>query len=208
MAVHESQSLLMEMQACRSPEFLGYLSPLLVEGFGDDPAFAPANLRRVYARVEPGFIRVNADEVTYPAHVILRTRLERAMIAGDLAPADLPGAWAEGLKGLLGIVPPNDRLGCLQDPHWFGGDFGYFPTYTLGAMAAAQLYATALAERPGIPAALGRGDFAPLLGWLREKVHGLGSLPATTDELLTAATGRPLDPAIFLAHLNRRYLGG
>ncbi|MEX2649409.1 MAG: carboxypeptidase M32, partial [Alphaproteobacteria bacterium] len=139
--IHESQSLLIEMQACRGREFLAFAAPIMREAFGaDGPAWREDNLYRLYTLVEPGFIRVDADEVTYPAHVILRYRLERAMIAGDLAVADLPGAWNEGMKRLLGIVPPEDRLGCLQDIHWPDGAWGYFPTYTLGALAAAQLF--------------------------------------------------------------------
>jgi carboxypeptidase Taq len=207
MALHESQSLLVEMQVCRGRDFVGYLAPLAAEAFGGaGPAWTADNLLRLANKVEPGFIRVDADEVTYPAHIILRTRLERAMIAGDLAPADLPGAWNEGLKALLGITPPDDRLGCLQDIHWYDGAWGYFPTYTLGAMTAAQLYATAVEEVPEIPAAIGRGDCAPLMAWLSDKVHAKGSLMSAED-LLTEATGKPLDPEVFKSHLQARYLG-
>jgi carboxypeptidase Taq len=207
MALHESQSLLIEMQACRGREFIAFLAPLAAEAFGGaGPAWSADNLLRLNNRVAPGFIRVDADEVTYPAHVILRTRLEQAMVAGDLVPADLPGAWNDGMAELLGIAPPDDRLGCLQDIHWYDGAWGYFPTYTLGAMTAAQLFAAATAAVPEIPAAIGRGDFAPLMAWLRDKVHAKGSL-LSADELLTEATGRPLDPAVFKAHLKRRYLG-
>jgi carboxypeptidase Taq len=206
MSVHESQSLLVEMQACRSPEFIAFAAPLLREAFGGDgPAWAAENLVGHSHRVERGLIRVDADEVTYPAHVILRTRLERAMLAGDLPLPDLPAAWNAGMDALLGVVPPDDRDGCLQDIHWFNGAWGYFPTYTLGAMTAAQLYAAALAAVPDIPTAIGRGDFVPLMGWLRQNVHAQGSL-LTTDELLTAATGRPLDPEVFRGHLEARYL--
>ena len=153
-----------------------------------------------------GFIRVDADEVTYPAHVILRYRLERALIAGDLTLADLPGAWADGMRELLGIVPPDDRLGCLQDIHWPSGAFGYFPTYTMGAVAAAQLYAAAQRDEPGLADAIARGDFAPLMRWLRTHVHGQGAR-LSAGELLTQVTGEPLNPAIFKAHLEARYLG-
>ena len=206
MALHESQSLLVEMQVCRSPEFLGFLAPLLREAFAGEPAaWTPENLRGLYTRVEPGFIRVDADEVCYPSHVILRYRLEKALIAGDLALADLPGAWNEGMKDLLGIVPPDDRLGCLQDIHWFTGAWGYFPTYTLGAMTAAQLYDAAKRAVPEIPAAVARGDFKPLMGWLAEHIHGQGSRWSSV-ELVTRASGKPLDPAIFKAHLEQRYL--
>src|SRR5579859_3446873 len=156
-------------------------------------------------RVEPGFIRVDADEVTYPAHVILRFRLEQALIAGELKIADLPAAWNEGVEQLLGIVPPDDRLGCLQDIHWYDGAFGYFPTYTLGAMTAAQLFDAASRALPDLEDDIAAGRFGPLLGWLRTSVHGkASSLPA--DELLRQATGKPLDAAIFKAHLRRRYL--
>lgn len=207
MAVHESQSLIVEMQACRSAEFLSYLAPLAREAFGGSgPAWEADNLRRLYTRVERGFIRVDADEVTYPAHVILRYRLERALVSGDLQLPDLPGAWAEGMQELLGVVPPNDRLGCLQDIHWPGGGWGYFPSYTLGAMTAAQLFDAACRDDDGIKPALARGDFAPLAAWLRENVHAKGCLYASGDELLTAATGRPLDAGVFKRHLETRYL--
>ncbi len=206
MSVHESQSLLIEMQACRSRSFARYLAPLAREAFGGDgPAFEAENLYRLYTWVEPGYIRVEADEVTYPLHILLRTRLERAMIAGGLAVADLPQAWNEGFRALTGLAVPEDRLGSLQDPHWYGGDFGYFPTYTLGAMTAAQLFQAAVAARPEIPERLGHGDFRPLIGWLRQHVHEQGSRH-TAEALLTRATGRPLDPEAFLGHLRRRYL--
>jgi carboxypeptidase Taq len=207
MSVHESQSLLVEMQVCRSRGFLGFAAPLLRQAFeAEGPAWETDNLYRLYTRVEPGCIRVDADEVTYPAHVILRYRLERAMVAGDLAIADLPAAWNEGHKTLLGIVPPDDRRGCLQDIHWYDGAWGYFPTYTLGAMTAAQLFAAARDADPSIEPGIARGDFAPLLSWLRANVHGKGSR-LSSSALLQEATGRPLDAEVFKAHLRRRYLG-
>lgn len=207
MAAHESQSLIVEMQACRSDAFLSWLGPELHATFGGEAApYRPENLGRLWRRIEPGFIRVDADEMTYPAHVILRFRLEQALIAGDLAVADLPGAWNAGMRDLLGIVPPDDARGCLQDIHWYDGAFGYFPSYTLGAMAAAQLMAAARRALPDLDVALAGGDLAPLLGWLRANVHGKGSLLGFND-LLRAATGKPLDPADFQAHLTARYLG-
>jgi carboxypeptidase Taq len=137
--------------------------------------------------------------------VILRFRLERAMIAGDLPVADLPAAWNDGLNTLLGITPPDDAQGCLQDIHWYDGAFGYFPSYTLGAMAAAQLMQTARDQVPGLDQAFGRGDLSPLLNWLRLHVHGVGSRYGFND-ILEHATGRRLDPLAFQAHLHRRYL--
>ena len=207
MGVHESQSLIVEMQACRSDAFLSWLGPELLATFGGDPApYQPDNLGRLWRRVERSFIRVDADEMTYPAHVILRFQLEQALISGDLAVADLPGAWNDGLHALLGIVPPDDASGCLQDIHWYDGAFGYFPCYTLGAMAAAQLMNAARRAVPDLDTALGQGDMTPLLGWLRANVHALGNRLGFND-LLRAATGKPLDPADFQAHLTERYLG-
>ncbi len=206
MAAHESQSLIIEMQSCRSDAYLAWLGPQLHAAFGGNPApYAPANLARLWRHVERGFIRVDADEMTYPAHVILRFRLEQALIAGDLAVADLPGAWNDGLQALLGLTPPNDARGCLQDIHWYDGAFGYVPSSTLGAMAAAQLMSAARRDVPGLDAALGQGDHSKLLDWLRAKVHGMGSLLGFND-LLRAATGKPLDPPDFEAHLTARYL--
>ena len=208
MSMHESQSLLIEMQACRTREFLEYAAPLLRDAFdADGPQWSAENLYRLYTRVERGFIRVDADEVTYPVHVILRYRLEKAMIAGDLAVADLPGAWNDGMKDLLGVTPPDDAQGCLQDIHWPGGAWGYFPTYTLGAMAAAQLFDAACEAQPDIRPGIARGDFAPLVGWLRANVHTHGSR-IEADALLTQATGRPLSVDAFKQHIQRRYLDG
>jgi carboxypeptidase Taq len=208
MALHESQSLLIEMQACRSRGFMGFMAPIAQETLGGQgAAWDPDNLYRLATQVAPDFIRVDADEVTYPAHVILRYRLETALIAGDMSLDDLPGAWNEGMRELLGITPPEDRLGCLQDIHWFDGAFGYFPTYTLGALAAAQLFEAATTAHPEIPDQLARGDFTTLLGWLRENVHGLGS-SLDTDTILERATGAKLDETVFQRHIQRRYLDG
>ena len=207
MSLHESQSLLIEMQACRSAEFCAYLAPRLREAFGGQGSDWDAdNLHRLYTRVEPGLIRVDADEVTYPAHILLRYDLETAMIAGDLAITDLPGAFNEGMRSLLGLAVPSDRLGCLQDIHWPGGSFGYFPTYTLGAMAAAQFFRAACEDLPGIPSDLAEGDFTAMRGWLGENVHGRGSF-LETDELLVATTGKPLGAEDYMRHLRHRYLG-
>lgn len=206
MAVHESQSLLIEMQACRSVEFMNFVAPLAQDAFGGEgAAWSPENLLAVYNQVKPDFIRVDADEVTYPAHVILRYRLEKALIEDEMQLADLPEAWNEGLEELLGISPPDDSLGCLQDIHWYDGAWGYFPTYTLGAMAAAQLFAAAKTAEPEIPNDIAKGDFSRLMTWLGSNVHAKGSL-LSTDELLEEATGKPLDVEIFKSYLANRYL--
>ena len=206
MAAHESQSLLVEMQACRSDPFLAWLGPELHGTFGGAPEpFAPGNLQRLWRRVERGLIRVDADEVTYPAHVILRFRLERALVDGSLQVADIPGAWRDGMQQLLEVTPPTDTLGCLQDIHWFYGAFGYFPSYTLGAMAAAQLMAAARDEVEDLDGGLGRGELQPLTQWLRTRVHAQGSRFGFND-LLRHVTGSALDPACFERHIRARYL--
>lgn len=207
-SLHESQALLIEMQACRSREFLTYAAPLLRTAFqSDDPAWDAENLYRHYTWVEPSCIRVSADEVTYLAHVILRYHLEYALIEGLLNVRDIPAAWSEAMTSLLCVRPPNDRLGCLQDIHWYTGVFGYFPTYILGAMIAAQLFDVAcLAEKTLLPG-LACGNFTPLLTWLRSHVHAHGSFFLSADDLLRAATGTPLDASPLKTHLRRRYMG-
>ncbi|MEK9968066.1 MAG: carboxypeptidase M32 [Ferrovibrio sp.] len=206
MVLHESQSLLVEMQVCRGAEFLQFAAPLLRKAFGGKgDAWSDANLLRTYAHVKPDLIRVDADEVTYPAHVMLRYRLEQAMLSDDLSIDDLPGAWDDGMQTLLGVDVPNFAQGCMQDIHWAVGSIGYFPTYTLGALSAAQLFAAAKAQDDGILPGIAKGDFKPLLRWLRANVHTKGAL-LTTDELLREATGKPLSTAAFKAHLKARYL--
>jgi carboxypeptidase Taq len=183
-----------------------FLAPLVQETFqGEGAAWSPENLHRILTKVEPGFIRVDADEITYPAHILVRYTLEKALIAGDLPIEDLPSAFNEEIKKLLGLTVPDDSLGCLQDIHWPGGAWGYFPTYTLGAMTAAQLFRAACQADADILPGLAKGDFAPLRSWLRANVHAKGSL-MTTDQLVAAATGQPLTAAVFRAHLRERYL--
>jgi carboxypeptidase Taq len=206
MAMHESQSLFLEMQVCRSRAFAQFATPLLRAIFnGDGPAWEPEALYRRQIAVRRGLIRVDADEVTYPAHVILRYRLEQAMIADDLQPRDLPGAWTEEMLRLLGVVPDTDRDGCLQDIHWYDGAWGYFPTYTLGALIAAQLFAAAREALPDVDDAIVTGEFRPLLEWLRDNIHAKGS-SVSTEDLIVAVTGAPLGTAAFRRHLHARYL--
>lgn len=208
MSLHESQSLLMEMQVCRGSEFFRFVAPLIREAFGAadaDTAFASDNLHQLALCVEPGLIRVDADEVTYPAHVMLRYHLEKAMIAGDLQAADLPGAWSEGMLEFLGLTPETDSDGCLQDIHWAAGEIGYFPSYTLGALIAAQLFSSARTQLTDIGDELAGGEFQGLLAWLGDKVHSQASR-YSSHELIERATGRPLGIDAFKAHLEARYL--
>lgn len=204
MAMHESQSLIVEMQAARSRQFLGYLAEVASTHL-DTPIDANV-LARHALRVERGLIRVDADEATYPLHVIVRFRIEQALLSGDLALADLPGAFREGMQKLVGTSSKTDRDGCLQDVHWPSGAFGYFPSYTLGAMAAAQLFAAAVRQHPQIHDELARGELTSLRGFLRTHVHEQGSR-FDTNTVLERATGSALDPTALLTHLRTRYLG-
>jgi carboxypeptidase Taq len=203
--LHESQSLLMEMHVGLTREFIHYFVQLVREVFGrDGPGWTADNIHRIVTKVEPGLIRVDADEITYDLHVIIRYELEKAMIAGDLAVGDLPAAYNEAVAKALGLRVPDDSRGCLQDIHWAAGLWGYFPTYVLGAIAAAQFFAAA-ARDAGTIAALERGDFGPLRAWLRANVHAKGSRYAT-DQILVDATGRPLDAELYCRSIEKRYL--
>ena len=205
MSIHESQSLLIEMQACRSLPFMQFLAPIVTKHFGEHPGFTPENLHRIYTRVKPGYIRVDADELTYPLHIILRYELEKQLIAGDLRVADLPDAWDSYMQQFLGLsTKDNYHDGVMQDVHWPAGLFGYFPAYTLGALVAAQLFATAQQQSSEIPQGLATGDFTRLFIWLRENIHSKGSL-FNFDELLTQATGESLNPKYYIEHVTRRY---
>lgn len=169
---HESQSLMMEMQAGRSREFLSWLAPRLEAAFGGDPAsWTPHNVWKTYRRVGEGTIRVEADEISYPLHVILRYRIERALLSGDLPVRDLPGAWNEASRDLFGHAPKSDAQGCLQDIHWSMGMFGYFPNYALGATFAAQLFERAVADDPAVKAGLAQGDFGAYREWVKPRIH-------------------------------------
>lgn len=204
---HESQSLSLEKVAGRSREFLGWLAPTMAEAFGAraDPRFSKANVLNTWRRLDDGFIRVEADEVTYPLHVILRYRLEQALIAGDLQPADVPGAWNEMFGKLFGRTPPDLAHGPLQDIHWAMGMLGYFPNYAMGSMLAAQLFERATADQPEILPALSRGDFKPYFAWVKPHVHERASL-VSFDALVRDATGAPLSAAAYKRHVQRRYL--
>jgi carboxypeptidase Taq len=207
MTAHESQSLSLEMMAGRSREFLGWLAPLLASEYGGAPAerWSAANVLNKWRRLEDGYIRVEADELSYPLHVILRYRLEKALIAGDLAVDDVPGAWDELFGQLLGLTPPDLAHGCLQDIHWAAGLMGYFPNYAMGAMLAAQLFERATADEPNILPALAGGDFRPYFAWVKPRVHERASL-VSFDTLGREATGAPLSAEAFKRHIRTRYL--
>lgn len=199
LGVHESQSRLWENHVGRSRPFWTWLGPLVRERCGlpdadDDALWAAAN------EVRPNLIRVESDEATYNLHVMLRFDLERALLRGDLAVADLPAAWNDRMRDDLGLEVPDDARGCLQDVHWAMGAIGYFPTYTLGTLYAAQLFEAAERDRPGLANGFAEGRFEPLLDWLRRSVHRHGRrVPAA--ELCRRVTGRDLDHAALLRHL-------
>jgi carboxypeptidase Taq len=202
--LHESQSRLWENLVGRSLPFWKGVLPRLARRFPSLAAVPPEAFHRAVNRVERSLIRVEADEVTYNLHVALRFELELALVRGDLAVADLPGAWNDRSAALIGLRPPRDAEGCLQDIHWSFGDFGYFPTYALGNLYAASLYAAARRELPGLEAGFESASFAPLLGWLREKVHAHGrTRPA--EEIVRAATGAGLTDEDFRAYLTGKY---
>lgn len=206
MGIHESQSLSFEMQLGRSAAFIQSIAPLLNQHLGAQEAFAPDNLARLLTRVQPGFIRVDADELTYPAHIILRFEIERALIDGEIAAADIPALWDEKMQAYLGLdTRGNFQQGCLQDIHWPSGSFGYFPSYTLGAMYAAQYFATLRKQQPDVDARIAAGDLSPVMDWLNQHIWSQAS-QWSTDELVQRATGETLNPAHFRAHLERRYL--
>ncbi len=206
MSVHESQSLFVEMQIGRSRPFVHWVAPLYREAFnGTDEAWSEANLYELKTRVQRGLIRVDADEVTYPLHVILRYRLERALLAGEVEVDELPEVWREMMGELVGVVPETDREGCMQDIHWMDGTFGYFPTYTLGALMAAQLFDAMRSELGDVGGAVEEGEFSVIRDWLRRNVHERGCL-WTTEQLVEEVTGSKLETTCFKKHLRARYL--
>ncbi|WP_039915053.1 carboxypeptidase M32 [Cellvibrio mixtus] len=207
--IHESQSLFFEMQLARSAEFTQLLAPLArnILQREQDVAFTTENLYAFNTRMKRGYIRVDADELTYPAHVILRYEIERALVDGDIEVDDIPALWNEKMQAYLGLsTEGNYRDGCMQDIHWPCGAFGYFPSYTLGAMYAAQEFSAAQRSIPQLAQKIAQGDLAPLFNWLQKNIWSQGSL-LSTDELIIAATGEPLNAHFFKTHLQRRYLG-
>jgi carboxypeptidase Taq len=206
LALEESQSLLFEMNLCRSRPFVSYLKPLLdkyLQVSGDE--WSEQNLYRLLIRVKRSLIRMDADELTYPVHIMLRYDLEKKILDGVLPVADLPEAWNTSLEQRLNIRPTNDVDGCLQDIHWAVGHFGYFPSYALGAVIAGQLNEALRAERPSLDTEIAAGQFGGVMDWLRENVHGVGArLPI--QDLVKQATGKPLTAAAYLRYLEAKYL--
>lgn len=208
MAIHESQSLFFEMQLGCHAGFLSHIAPLMEQQFGAQAAFDPKNLAVLLTRVKPGFIRVDADEVTYPAHILLRYDIERRLIEGEIEADDIPALWDKAMNDLLGVdTRGNFKDGPMQDVHWAMGLFGYFPCYTLGAMYAAQWFASMRASLPKLDAHIAAGDLQPIFDWLKTRIWQQASF-WPTETLTHMASGSDLNPIHFKNHLLQRYLGG
>jgi carboxypeptidase Taq len=206
MGIHESQSLSFEMQIGCNPAFLKLIAPLIRKHLGDQPAFSANNLGLLYTRVNPGFIRVDADELCYPAHVMLRYEIESALVEGSIEVDDIPNIWNEKMMHYLGIdTRGNFKDGCMQDIHWTDGAIGYFPSYTLGAMYAAQYFATIRKQTPDLDQQIEAGNLEPIFTWLKAHIWSKAS-KQSTDSLVTSATGETLNVAHFKNHLQQRYL--
>jgi carboxypeptidase Taq len=205
LGIHESQSRMWENQVARSRAFWKHMLPQAARAFS--PTLAGVGVDEFYAAindVRPSLIRVDADEVTYNLHILIRFELERAMIEGDLAAGDLPGAWREKYERYLGVVSPTDADGALQDVHWSAGLFGYFPTYTLGNLYAGQFFAQANADLGDLGESLGRGEFRPLLDWLRDKIHSQGRR-YSASQLAVRVTGQPLSHDAWMGQMRAKY---
>jgi carboxypeptidase Taq len=202
LGIHESQSRMWENLVGRSRAFWEFVFPQVQSAFPEATAdVSPDQWLWAVNDVRPSLIRTESDEATYNLHVLLRFELEQALISGDLATADVPGAWNERMKKYLGITPPDDARGCLQDIHWSGGAIGYFPTYTLGNLYAAQFFEQARVDLGDLDGQFARGEFGQLLRWLTEKIHRQGMRYRARD-LVQHVTGRPLSAEPLLKHLN------
>ena len=203
MGVHESQSLFWECRVARGEAFSRRWYPRFRSGLADDPWGEPQRFWRALNPLQPGLIRVEADELSYCLHIVLRYELELALIEGDLPVAELPGEWNQRMRSLLGLVPPSDREGCLQDIHWAEGLFGYFPSYALGHLISAQL-AEAMERQLGpIEQRVGEADEASLRGWLAGQVWPLGRR-VNGEELVQQVCGERLSAAPFLRYLEAK----
>lgn len=203
--IHESQSRLWENVVGRSREFWTYWYPILQKYFPENLKKYPEDeFYKSINCVQPSLIRVEADEVTYGLHIILRFELEKEIIEDDLSSTELPSLWNDKMEKLLGITPPDDASGVLQDVHWSSGDFGYFPTYTLGNLYASQIYASALKKMPFLSEDFEKGDFSNLLAFLRKNVHQYGKIYRPLD-LLKKITGEDLNPDYFVNYLEKKF---
>jgi carboxypeptidase Taq len=199
--------LLLEMIVGRSRQFVTWLQPLLVRHFAaQGPEWEVDALLQRLTRVRRGLIRVDADELSYPLHILQRYEIEKQLIAGQLRVADLPEVWNDGMEQRFGRRPANVSEGCLQDVHWALGLFGYFPCYVLGSVIAAQFWERLRADVVGVEAQIAGGEFTGMFGWLRDNVHGYGA-KLQAKELVRQATGQPLGAKALLRYLEGKYQG-
>jgi carboxypeptidase Taq len=205
LSVHESQSRLWENHVGRSRAWWEYFLPTFQERFPSADDLSPRDSYEAANQVyDDNLIRVEADELTYHMHIVLRYEIEQDLVHGDLDVADVPGVWNEKMEEYLGLRPDNDATGCLQDIHWSHGSFGYFPTYTLGSVMAAQLYAAAEDDIDDLDGKIRAGEFEPLHDWLTENVHRHGARYETND-LVKEATGEAFTADYFLDHVREKY---
>merc|ERR1719498_260073 len=196
----------MERMVALGPSFSEYLLPKLQAAFPDMEVGTSQKLFAAMNKVSKrSMIRVESDELTYPLHVILRYELEKGLLSGDIQVKDLPELWNARMTEDLGCTPKSDSEGVLQDVHWSAGALGYFPTYSLGAMYACQIFGEAETQMPSLHDDIAAGRFSDLKGWLNKSIHEVGSLYPTGDELMTAVTGKALDPQIYLDYLTKKY---
>jgi carboxypeptidase Taq len=204
-SIHESQSRLWENNVGRSKQFWQHYYPNVQAHFPKQ--FGSTSLDHFYKginKVQPSLIRTEADEISYHFHVFIRYELEKQIMEGSLTTADIPQFWNERYKQLLDVAVPDDKNGALQDVHWSHGSFGYFPTYSLGSLYAAQFFASAKTQISGLEEQIAEGDTLPLLQWLRDTIHNKGRF-FTSEELCHHVTGKPLDPCFFLDYANEKY---
>lgn len=206
LGIHESQSRLWENHVGRSAAFWEHWHPVACDFFPELKKLSPEQITAAVNRVSPSFIRVEADQVTYDLHILLRFEIEVNLLEGRLATADVPAIWNEEFEKLFGLEVTKDSEGCLQDVHWSGGMIGYFPTYTLGNLNAAQLMHRVLSDQPQVKDELKRGDYGGLLSWLREKIHRNGSR-LRSAELMKAATGEPTRGQYQIEYLRNKFVG-
>jgi carboxypeptidase Taq len=205
LSIHESQSRLWENHVARSRPFWDLFCPRLADHAPELADLTPETAYRAANAVDPtNLIRVEADELTYHLHIVLRFEIERDLIRGDLDVAEVPAVWDEKMESYLGVTPESDAEGCLQDIHWAHGNFGYFPTYSLGSVVAAQLFDAADGDIDGLDDAIRRGEFDPLREWLQEHIHRHGKR-YETDELVRRATGEGVSADAFLDHATAKY---
>ena len=203
LGIHESQSRMWENLVGRSASFWKHFSPLARQHFDAFKNVSDDDLMFSFNDVRSTFIRTESDEITYNLHILLRFEMETALIAKELDVSDVPDAWNAKMNKYLGITPPDAARGCLQDVHWAAGLVGYFPTYTLGNLYSAQFFEQARTELGDLDAMFAKGDFAPLLGWLREKIHKHGRR-YTAKQLVEKITGKPLSAEPLLRHLEAK----